>query len=80
MSSKTIDLTLQLAGDQLSSSLGITYCVILDLTTQLKMRHTITVWECPLYNSIKEKFQTSSLLQNVELGTFKSFYQLDYQG
>ena len=36
--------------------------------------------ECPLYSSIKEKFQTSSLLQNVERGTFKSFYQLDYQG
>jgi hypothetical protein len=80
MSSKTIDLTLQLDGDQLSSSLEITYCVILALTMQLKMRHTITVLECPLYNSIKEKFQTSSLLQNVELGTFKSFYPLDYQG
>ena len=33
--------------------------------------------ECPLYNSIRDKFQ--SLFENVVLGSLKSFFQLDHQ-
>ena len=35
------------------------------------------VVECPLYNFIKVKFL--SLFENVMLGSFKSFFQLDHQ-
>ena len=35
------------------------------------------VLECPLYNSIRDKFQ--SLFENVVLGSLKSFFQLDHQ-
>ena len=33
--------------------------------------------ECPLYNSIRDKFQ--SLVEKVVLGSLKSFFQLDHE-
>jgi len=35
------------------------------------------VLECPLYSSIRDKFQ--SLFENIVLGSIKSFFQLDHQ-
>ena len=66
---------MKLANGQLSQSLGIKYYTKHSLKLELKVRHTLG---CTVpSNFIKDRF--SSLFQNMMLGSFKSFFQLDHQ-
>jgi hypothetical protein len=66
---RTIDLPLKLDNDRLSL---FHFCSYNAIESELHI-----MLECPLYNFISNKFP--SILENVILGSLKSFFQLDLQ-
>ena len=71
---RSIDLPLILDDGWLSLSLKtLDYATF----TPIVENEAHFVLECPLYNPIRDKFP--SLLENLVLGSLKSFFQLDHQ-
>ena len=68
----TIDLPLKLNNEQVSLSLEI-----LDYATDVVENEAHFLLECPLYNSIRDKFP--SLSKKIIPGSLKSFFELDQQ-